>query len=95
MGCLGIGANVTLSPVPRQGIFDSPHLSGMMPRGMEDGLKLAIERAGSVRKLARMLGISMQAVVKWKTVPAHQIIPVERATGVPREELRPDLYRRN
>ena len=63
--------------------------------GMDEGLKLAIERAGSVRKLARMLGISMQAVVKWKTVPAHRIIPVERATGVPREELRPDLYRRN
>jgi DNA-binding transcriptional regulator YdaS (Cro superfamily) len=62
---------------------------------MDEGLKLAIERAGSVRKLARMLGISMQAVVKWKMVPAHQIIPVERATGVPREKLRPDLYRRS
>jgi len=28
-------------------------------------------------------------------VPAHQIIPVERATGVPREQLRPDLYLRS
>ena len=63
--------------------------------GMDEGLKLAIERAGSIRKLARMLDISMQAVVKWKTVPAHQIIPVERATGVPREQLRPDLYLRS
>ena len=63
--------------------------------GMDEGLKLAIERAGSSRKLARMLGISMQAVVKWTTVPAHQIIPVERATGVPREQLRPDLYLRS
>ncbi len=57
---------------------------------MDEGLKLAIERAGSVRKLARMLGISMQAVVKWKSVPAHQIILVEigdrRAAGT-----RPDL----
>ena len=61
---------------------------------MDNGLRLAIGRAGSLRKLARLLGISMQAVAKWKTVPAHQIIPVERATGVPREELRPDLYRR-
>jgi len=62
---------------------------------MDEGLKLAIERAGSIRKLARMLGISMQAVAKWKTVPAHQIIPLERSTGIPREMLRPDLYRRD
>ena len=34
-------------------------------------------------KLALMLGISKQAVAKWSNVPAHQIIAVERATGVP------------
>jgi len=94
MGGLASVPTLSCHPPPRQGIFDSPELSGMMC-GMDEGLKLAIERAGSIRKLARMLGISMQAVVKWKTVPAHQIIPVERATGVPREQLRPDLYLRS
>jgi DNA-binding transcriptional regulator YdaS (Cro superfamily) len=61
---------------------------------MDAGLKIAIERAGSQRKLARLLGITQQALAKWTSVPAHQIIAVERATGVPREQLRPDLYRR-
>lgn len=60
---------------------------------MDRGLQIAIERAGSRKQLARLLGISKQAVSKWTNVPAHQIIAIERATGVPREELRPDLYR--
>lgn len=29
----------------------------------------------------------------WKKVPAEQVVEVERITGLPREELRPDLYR--
>lgn len=60
---------------------------------MKHGVRLAVGAAGSTRKLARLLGISGQAVAKWDQVPAHQIIAVERVTGVPREVLRPDLYR--
>lgn len=58
------------------------------------GLQRAIEKAGSQEKLARLLGISQQAVQQWHQVPAGQIIAIERVTGVPREDLRPDLYRR-
>jgi len=60
---------------------------------MDQGLQRAIEKAGSARKLAVLLGISHQAILKWASVPPHQIVAVEAATGVPREELRPDLYR--
>jgi DNA-binding transcriptional regulator YdaS (Cro superfamily) len=59
----------------------------------QDGLKQAISVAGSIGKLGRILGISQQAISKWRWVPARHIIAVERATGVPREVLRPDLYR--
>jgi len=59
---------------------------------MNEGLKQAIERAGSRNKFARLLGISHQAVSKWTTVPAHHIITIERLTGVHRSLLRPDLY---
>ena len=62
--------------------------------GSSSGLRKAIEAAGSQEKLARLLGISQQAVHHWYQAPAGQIIAIERATGVPREELRPDLYRR-
>jgi DNA-binding transcriptional regulator YdaS (Cro superfamily) len=62
---------------------------------MNDGLKLAIEAAGGMGQLGRKLGISAQAVQQWRRIPTHQIIAVEKATGIPREELRPDLYRKN
>ena len=62
--------------------------------GMSPGLTRAIEKAGSMGKLARLLGISQQAVSQWREVPTRHIIAIEHATGVPREVLRPDLYRR-
>ncbi len=49
-------------------------------------------RVGGVAKLAEMLGLSRQAVYKWKRVPAERAPQIERLTGVPRAELRPDLY---
>ena len=60
------------------------------------GLTKAIEVAGSMRKLAHMLDLHHHAVQQWvrARVPADRIVEIERITGVPREELRPDLYRR-
>jgi DNA-binding transcriptional regulator YdaS (Cro superfamily) len=58
----------------------------------DDGLQIAILRAGGRTALAALLGVSKQAVQQWKNVPAHQVIPIERKTGVPREKLRPDLH---
>jgi DNA-binding transcriptional regulator YdaS (Cro superfamily) len=60
---------------------------------MDEPLKRAIEAAGGPVSFAAALGINRQAVWKWKRCPAHRIIEVERISGVPREELRPDLYR--
>ena len=61
---------------------------------MDQGLRLALEAAGGISELARRIGIARQAVQQWRRVPLDRILAVERATGVPREELRPDLYRR-
>jgi DNA-binding transcriptional regulator YdaS (Cro superfamily) len=55
----------------------------------------AIDKAGGMRPLARAIGISFQAIQFWrKRIPAERVLDVERATGIPREELRPDLYAR-
>jgi DNA-binding transcriptional regulator YdaS (Cro superfamily) len=62
-------------------------------RVLEDGLLLAIAAAGSKYRLAKLLKIGPPSVVKWRRIPAGRIIEVENATGVPREKLRPDLYR--
>jgi DNA-binding transcriptional regulator YdaS (Cro superfamily) len=62
----------------------------------EDEKLLACRRtkklAGGTTALARRLGISKQAVSMWGRIPAERVIAIEAATGIPREELRPDLY---
>lgn len=58
----------------------------------------AIERltmnVGLRALIARELGISRQAVCAWKRVPAERVLQVERITGIPRSDLRADLYPR-
>ena len=57
------------------------------------GKAAAIKAAGGVRALARALGIKHASIVGWSEIPAGRLVDVERVTGVPREILRPDLYR--
>jgi DNA-binding transcriptional regulator YdaS (Cro superfamily) len=56
-------------------------------------IAMVIAQAGSIRALARQLGINYQAIQQWKKIPAKRVIAIEEVTGIPREELRPDLYR--
>lgn len=44
--------------------------------------------------LARELGVDKAQVTRWSKgrIPAERVIDIERATGVPRHHLRPDLY---
>lgn len=62
---------------------------------MNDGLTAALDAVGGVAKLAALLDIRHQAVSQWRSrrIPAERILEIEQATGVPRHELRPDLYR--
>lgn len=52
----------------------------------------AIAAAGGVTRLAEAVGVSRSAVSQWPRVPANRVLAVEKATGVPRHELRPDIY---
>lgn len=58
----------------------------------DQALERAIGAAGGVRALARAVGVSQPAVSNWKRVPADRVLSVEASTGIPRGELRPDLY---
>lgn len=49
-------------------------------------------RNGKIAALAEELGISRAAVSQWPRVPPDRVLEVERITGVPKEELRPDIY---
>jgi DNA-binding transcriptional regulator YdaS (Cro superfamily) len=53
----------------------------------------AKQKAGGPSALAEKLGgLTSQAVSQWKRIPAGRVIAVEQITGIPRHELRPDLY---
>lgn len=50
------------------------------------------EDRGALKRLAKQLGIAHQSFYSWSRVPAERVIEFERITGIPRQELRPDLY---
>lgn len=55
----------------------------------------AIEAAGSVKALADALDIKVQAIYEWRKygkIPPLRVLDIERITGIPRHELRPDFY---
>lgn len=65
---------------------------------MKSAIKRAVKKAGNQSKLARICGVTPQAVQQWVAsdrVPAAQVITIEKATGVNRCDLRADLYPRD
>jgi DNA-binding transcriptional regulator YdaS (Cro superfamily) len=63
---------------------------------MAKALKRALAIAGSQEALATICRVTQPAVSKWlakgQPLPAELVLLVERETGVPKEELRPDIY---
>ena len=60
---------------------------------MSEALERAKGEVGGAVALAKAIGgISSQAVSQWDKVPVSRVLDVERITGVPRHELRPDIY---
>jgi DNA-binding transcriptional regulator YdaS (Cro superfamily) len=62
---------------------------------MTRGVDPAIRRLRDDRQLpviAEQLKIARQAPYAWKKVPSLRVLDVEKITGIPRHELRPDLY---
>lgn len=62
----------------------------------QDALTRAITVIGSQAALGRLCGKSTGHVWWWlhksKRVPAEFVLRIEAATGVPRHELRPDVF---
>jgi DNA-binding transcriptional regulator YdaS (Cro superfamily) len=59
----------------------------------DKGLAKAIKATGGLRALARALGMDHATLLRWTRVPYERVLDVEWVTGMPREELRPELHR--
>ena len=60
-----------------------------------EALITAIKIAGGQSALARAIGKSQGHISVWlkrRYIPAEMVLPIERATGVSRHLLRPDIY---
>ena len=47
---------------------------------------------GRLSRLAADIGVTPAAIRQWDKVPADRLVAIERATGIPRQVMRPDLY---
>ena len=62
---------------------------------MMTSIERAVQAMGSQSALARATNVRPQAVQQWVAagrVSHTKVLDVERVSGVPRHELRPDLY---
>lgn len=59
---------------------------------MEKLLEYLNGERGRRQKLAATLRCSPSAISMWTKVPAERVGEVSRATGIPPQELRPDLF---
>lgn len=58
----------------------------------EDALKQAIAKVGGPVALAKILGISSQAIAQWRLAPASRVLLIEEASQISRHQLRPDIF---
>lgn len=50
------------------------------------------EQRGRRIELAKALNINPAAISQWERVPSGRVGKISRITGIPLEELRPDLF---
>lgn len=56
------------------------------------GLQKALAHADSISAIARAVGTTRQNVQQWSRVPKKHVDAIAQLTGVPKHELRPDLF---
>lgn len=57
-------------------------------------IKDILKAGGGPSNLSKLIGIHHTAIIRWKAVPVNRLAVIEKITGIPREELRPDIFRK-
>ncbi|WP_441242556.1 transcriptional regulator [Tardiphaga sp. 768_D3_N2_1] len=52
----------------------------------------ALKENGGVNALATAVRVSHQAISQWREVPPKRVLAVEKAWGISRHLIRPDIY---
>ena len=61
--------------------------------GMTDPtIRRVVDAAGGATALASQLGIKAPSIYSWSRIPAARAGRISEITGIPRHELRPDLW---
>ena len=60
----------------------------------DPGLEIALQAAGSVPRLAELLGLSHATVSLWRKIPKRHVPTIETGLGIPPHEQRPDAFPR-
>ena len=63
-----------------------------MLAGIMTGMQRIRAQRGLIALIARELGITGSAISMWVKVPPDRVPAVARITGIPRHQLRPDLW---
>jgi DNA-binding transcriptional regulator YdaS (Cro superfamily) len=67
------------------------------PRRVDPGRRsaavwVAIDTAGGVRKLGKLLGLAPGNISRWHEIPVKHVLAIEKELAIPRHILRPDVY---
>ena len=57
-----------------------------------EALKSAFKAVGKQKDLAAILGITDSALSQWHQAPPAHVLAIEKASGVSRHLLRPDIF---
>lgn len=57
-------------------------------------INVAAKKVGGIVALSQALGLSRAAASQWTEIPTDHLDKIERLTGIPREVLRPDIFRK-
>ena len=71
---------------------------GLYNEKMADPLREYIKESGTTQaELARQIGVKQPSLWKWMKakVPATRVLQISEITGIPPEELRPDVFTRD
>ncbi|WP_336511316.1 transcriptional regulator [Agrobacterium tumefaciens] len=67
-------------------------IASMEPNLNRQGVIAVRSAANGASAIARVIGVTPQAVAQWKAIPPEHVLKLERAFGVSRYIQRPDVF---